>query len=301
MKIAVCIPTVGRSLFVLNMVMALWAGTRKPDEIIIVDQTEPERRNRFAFAQLRQYEAHGHCRIIEQRIKSATLSRNHAARETNADLLVYVDDDAFIPPDFLEHYATLFADQSVDGATGMILVDEADDGTIDTSHDYPSLHDGTTMLRGGNFALRREVMFRVGGLDENLVGAANYEDADLAWRLHDAGCKVVWSPKPWLYHLCYRSGGGRIANPKAQRNYAYNLFYYQIRHRRVTAGFVMGLLRQRVFNRGNLARPWTIPARVADLFHGYGTAKRTARRGPLLPLLGADRPADTETRIAVGS
>ena len=284
MKIAVCIPTVGRSLFVLNMVMALEAGSRKPDEIIIVDQTEPELRNHFAFEQLRQYEAHGVCRIVEQTLKSLPVARNRAACETTADLLVYVDDDAFIPPDFLGHYERLFRDASIDAATGMILVDEADDGTIDVTRDHPSQHDGATMLRGGNFAIRRSVMLRIGGLDENLIGAANYEDADLAWRLHAVGCKVVWSPKSWLYHLCFRSGGGRVRNPRAGEDYARNHFYFQMRHLQVDFRFVTHMLRQRVFSRQNLSRPWVLPARLVELIHGYRLAKHAVARGPQLPL-----------------
>ena len=44
----VIIPTVGRTFFALNMVMMLVAGTRQPDEIIIVDQTDADQRNAMA-------------------------------------------------------------------------------------------------------------------------------------------------------------------------------------------------------------------------------------------------------------
>ncbi len=39
MKTAVVIPTLGRTFFSYNLVMALVGGTRKPDEIIVVDRT----------------------------------------------------------------------------------------------------------------------------------------------------------------------------------------------------------------------------------------------------------------------
>jgi GT2 family glycosyltransferase len=134
-------------------------------------------------------------------VKSATIARNVAVLSSDADLFIFVDDDAFVPPDFFEASMEVFADEKVDAATGMILVSEANRGTIDTSRIQPSIHEGHTMLRGGNFAVRRRTMLEVGGLDENFVAAANHEDADLAFRLHQHGRKVVWAPRPWLLHL----------------------------------------------------------------------------------------------------
>ena len=230
MSIAVIIPTVGRTFFALNMVMMLIAGTRRPDEIIIVDQTNANQRNPFAFANLKLLEKQGHCRIIEHSVKSSTVARNVGVREANADLLIFVDDDAFVTTNFVEAYLEVFENKQVDAATGMILIGESDHGTIDTTQIHPSQHDGHTMLRGGNFAVRKTVIEMIGGLDENFVGAGNHEDADLAYRLHQADCNVVWTPKPWLFHLSYQSGGGRISNPLRHRNFAYNLCYFHLRH-----------------------------------------------------------------------
>jgi hypothetical protein len=39
MKTCVVIPTVCRTFFVFDMVMALRAGGRTPDEIVVIDQT----------------------------------------------------------------------------------------------------------------------------------------------------------------------------------------------------------------------------------------------------------------------
>lgn len=166
MKTAVVIPTLGRTFFSYNLVMALVGGTRKPDEIIVVNQTDPESRNPFALAGLRDLERQGHCQIIEHPVKSLTVARNVALRRSTADIVVFVDDDAFIPNDFVEAYEEIFRDESVDAATGMILVSEADLGTIDTSRVHVSDCDGQTMLRGGNFAVRRAAILAVGGMDE---------------------------------------------------------------------------------------------------------------------------------------
>lgn len=136
---AVIVPTVGRTFFVYNMMLSLLTGTCKPDEIIIVDQTDPEARNPFAFAELKKLEAEGVCRIIEHSVKSATVARNVGVKNSTADLLIFVDDDAFIPRYFVEAYVNLFVDPQVDAATGMILINESDHGTIDTTRTHPSM------------------------------------------------------------------------------------------------------------------------------------------------------------------
>lgn len=284
MKTCVVIPTVGRTFFAFNMVMTLRAGGRAPDEIIVVDQTIPEQRNPFAFAALKELERRGLCRVIEHCVQSLTIARNVAVLASDADLFIFVDDDAFIPPDFFEARMEVFADETVDGATGMLLVSEADKGTIDTSRIQPSVHDGHTMLRGGNFAGRRRTMLEVGGMDENFVGASNHEDADLAFRLHQHGCKVVWAPRPWLFHLAYRAGGGRIRNPLANLNFAYNLFYFHLRHAILTPRTLATLLRWRVFNRETLTQPWLLLPRLVDFVRGYRMAAVAIAAGPKLPL-----------------
>jgi hypothetical protein len=68
MKTCVVIPTVGRTFFALNMGMALSAGGRTPDEIIVIDQTTPEERNPIAFAALKGHERRGLChRVLREK------------------------------------------------------------------------------------------------------------------------------------------------------------------------------------------------------------------------------------------
>jgi glycosyltransferase involved in cell wall biosynthesis len=291
MKATVAIPTLGRTFFAYNMVLALHAGTRMPDEILVVDQTRPQDRNPFAWSGLRKLSESGLCRILELPQRGLTLARNAALQASDADLFIFVDDDGFIPEDFVESYLELFADPQVGAATGMILTAESDYGTIDTNCIHTSLHNGHTMLRGGNFAVRREIVFAVGGLDERFVGAGNYEDADLAWRLHNYGARVIWAPRPWLYHLNHRSGGGRAVSADSYRNFAYNLCYFYFRHHRtIDWAAWRRLLRWRVFNGESFCRPWMLPRSATAFLQGYWHARRAASDGPRLPLLNHAAP-----------
>lgn len=55
-----------RTFFVHDIVMSLLAGTRRPDEIVVVDQTDPKERDPFAFAELKKLETESVCRIVER-------------------------------------------------------------------------------------------------------------------------------------------------------------------------------------------------------------------------------------------
>lgn len=140
------------------------------------------------------------------------------------------------------------------------------------------------MLRGGNFAVRRSVILGIGGLDENFVGAANHEDADLAFRLHKCGYRVVWTPFPWLFHLNYHNGGGRISNPLQYENFAYNLFYFYLRYyQKISIPTLIRLLRWRVLNKEMLLYPYILPRRLKDFIKGYRRARTAVAVGPKLP------------------
>jgi GT2 family glycosyltransferase len=262
----------------------LACGRRRPNEIVVVDQTDPDDRNPIAFEELKEYERQGLCRIIEHPVKSLTVARNIGVLNSESDILIFLDDDAFIPPSFVANYIEIFADETVDAVTGMIVISESDQGTLDRNVVHPSIHDGKTMVRGGNFGLRRKALLQLGGFDEKFLGAANYEDADLAYRIHQAGLKVVWAPKPWLFHLAYGGGGGRIANPRANVQFAYNVCYFHMRHNIFSLRVAAQLIRWRVFNKDALLRPWSLPKRLWDLYRGYRMAASAVVSGPKLPL-----------------
>jgi GT2 family glycosyltransferase len=220
-------------------------------------------------------------------MKSATTARNVAVLTSDADLFIFVDDDAFVPPDLVEALMEVSADEKVDAATGMILVSEADRGTIDISRIQPSILDGHIMVRGGNFAVRRRTMLEVGGLDENFVGAANHEDADLAFRLHQHGCKIVWAPRPWLFHLAYHWGRRKNPQPAGKSELRLQFVLLPVIPRVLTPRKLGSLLKWRVFNRETLTQPSLLLPRLVDFISGYRMAAAAVATAPKLPLRSA--------------
>jgi len=77
-------------------------------------------------------------------------------------------------------------------------VDEVDTGQFDKAREIDF---GT----GACIFIPRNVIEKVGMLDENLF--AYFEDADLCIRIKKAGWKIIYSPKPFLWHKVSQTSG----------------------------------------------------------------------------------------------
>jgi GT2 family glycosyltransferase len=286
-SIAAIIPTLGRMFWVNQLVLSLLHGSRTPEEIIVVDQTPEVDRSPISYKEMEGYiERKGVKYIFSQEIGAAH-ARNVGARAARSDTLVFLDDDIFVPEYFLEEYAKLFQDSRWDAATGMILVHTKDDGTFKPLVQQESVPMRASMLRGGNFGIRRSVFMHYGGMDERFIRASNQEDWDLAWRLHKGHCSAVWSPGPWCYHAATGEGGGRSKFFEGDRDRAYNVAYFHLRHPEALGGkasLLRHMGRQFVLNKTNLLRPWRLPTAVWLAARAFWIAATAAKAGPLLPL-----------------
>jgi GT2 family glycosyltransferase len=257
-----------------------------PDEIVVVDQTPESERNAISYKEMERCIARGVKWIFSERA-GAACARNLGAEIATSEVLVFLDDDIFVPEYFIEEYEKLFQDDALDAATGMILVHSRDDGTLKPLVPQESLPTLPTMLRGGNFAIRRWVFLRLGGMDERFLRASNQEDWDLAWRAYDGGFKAVWSPGPWCYHALASEGGGRSRVFRSQADRAYNIAYFHLRHPEALGGKVglaRHMVRQFILNRTNLLRPWRLPHAGWYTAKACHMASSAVKAGPILPL-----------------
>ena len=286
---AVIIPTLGRMFWVNQLVSSLLHGTKKPDEIIVVDQTPEADRSPISYKEMEGFIEGKAVKYIFSEVAGAAHARNVGAGAACSEILVFLDDDIFVPEYFLEEYEKHFKDEGLDAATGMILVHSRDDGTFKPLVQQESLPTLPTMLRGNNFAIRRSVFLRLGGMDERFVRASNHEDWDLAWRLYEGGYQAVWSPGPWCYHAAIGEGGGRWKAFQGTADRAYNIAYFHLRHPAALGGkasLTKHMARQFILNRANLSRPWRLQRAAWVTAIAWREAARAAKAGPLLPLRG---------------
>ena len=122
-------------------------------------------------------------------------ARNEGIRAALAPLVAFTDADCVPRADWLTSLAEVFAeDPGLAGVAGGIRLRR--DTLLGVAEDA----DARACYRGfitSNVAYRRDVLLEVGGFDEDLDCA---EDYDLAWRVLDAGHRVVHDPRPVVTH-----------------------------------------------------------------------------------------------------
>ena len=195
--ITVGLATLDRYPYVATLLDDLAAQTHLPDEVVIVDQTAPHKRQPIPTTRW----SHAFpVRVVHQETRGTTKARNQLLRECRSDIVLQADDDSRIDPDYVENHVRHFVDERVDAVTGPVY--EWDAG----SHEwYVKWHNhlmtggwngpafpSALCLVGTNFSIRLKSALAIGGWDENIL--THGEDEDFSDRLHSADAGIVFDP-----------------------------------------------------------------------------------------------------------
>jgi GT2 family glycosyltransferase len=177
-------------------------------------------------------EVEKNCRMIPTKVflqsrlrPGAQAARNKAAQETEADILLFIDDDVDPDPGLVEAHLENYRDPSIHAVAGFYL----EPGETETSlakdgiwwrpltkvERYPASYTqrvDSALWPSCNGSIRREVFLKLGGFDENYRYTL-LDDTDLAVRMQRAGYRCVHDPKARLFHRKAPTGGNRPAKP----------------------------------------------------------------------------------------
>lgn len=209
----------------LRSVIRLLEG-RQDSELIVVDQT------------CRHTEATENClnelaksfRWERVDFASLTRARNHGVRLARGEIILFLDDDVEPSPRLIDEHLACYNKPEIWGVGGCALLPgkrklSRGDLTSSELREIESNHSNrfdlnwsriTSWASGCNMSFRREKLFEVGGFDEAYYGVAIGEEAELCWRLCQAGGVIVYAPDAELLHLVNPSGGCRDAHKGAE-------------------------------------------------------------------------------------
>ncbi|MGV3518650.1 glycosyltransferase [Luteitalea sp.] len=207
------------------------AQTRAPDEIIVVDNASTDRTGDVArgFAGVH---------VIEEPRKGLTRARDAGHRASTGDILACLDADCRAPAGWLAGIERQLADPRVVAVTGPFrfydwtrtgcLVLRAYDAVIAPAvhHLVRDVLDWGAVLYGGNFAVRRDALERIGGFDTSIE--FHGEDANLGRRLHRIG-RVVLSRRCVMFTSARRyTAMGTLAVLRLYaRNFCHEVLWHQ--------------------------------------------------------------------------
>jgi GT2 family glycosyltransferase len=205
--VSVVIATHNRPALVERLLKQLAEQTAAPHEfevVVVDDGSSPPVAPVLAALRL-PYE----CRVFSQPRAGAAAARHRGILDARAPLLVIVDDDMQVPPEFLAtHRAEHDAAPAIvmghirpdSGLSRMPLFERFHATMLDRF--VGDLRSGRVVLRGthvytGNVSFSRAVYLAVGGFDLSLDRS---EDIELGLRLEQAGLKPVFSEAAYSVH-----------------------------------------------------------------------------------------------------
>ncbi|HWE25799.1 MAG TPA: glycosyltransferase [Myxococcales bacterium] len=221
MKLSVLIPTWNRPATVRRLLAQLDAQTLPPSdfEVIVVDDGSTPEAAR-ALADLRLNIS---LRVLRQKNTGAAAARHAGALAARGDLLVMLDDDMQVGPDFLEHHLAAHAGGGCLVVLGRIRAgsDQRETPLFERWHAHlldrkaEGILSGELSLRGslvftGNVSMRREDYLAVGGFDVTL---GQSEDIELGMRFEKRGVTFRFCEAAWSVH----NGGQRSVEQWRER------------------------------------------------------------------------------------
>jgi GT2 family glycosyltransferase len=208
--ITVAVATMDRPGRLERCVRALVDGSMLPAELIIVDQSATSETD--GLVSRAGWDRILPVRYLRQPRLGLSASRNAAVAMATQRIVAFTDDDCVPDRRWVESLADAFAGATApDAVTGRVLplgpeqpglyavsVRASTARKLFARHAIP-----WAVGTGGNAAVAREWIERVGGFDERLGAGTpglSAEDLDLFYRLLRAGARVQYEPAAVIYH-----------------------------------------------------------------------------------------------------
>lgn len=179
--------------------------TSRPFEVIIVNNGSTDGTRDV----VELYTHRLNLRIVTVHSPGRGNARFFGFKEAKGDLLLSLDADIVAPPDWIESYAHLFEQPDINAVTGPYCIRDSA-WHINTIYNLwipicayvSALFIGTFALRGGNFAIRRNVYMKAGQFDPNVDV---HDDLELSLRVRKHH-KILY-----MQRICVETSGRRLS------------------------------------------------------------------------------------------
>jgi len=292
LKIAAIVPSYGRDGSLLKTLAQISRLEPPPNELWVMLQGErPSPRIQEMCSSLPAT-----VRLQTTVFPSAQAVRNLAAQRTQADILLFLDDDVDPESDLIRAHLENFRDPSVHAVAGFYL----EPGEHETREHRKTFwwrpltslekcpasfaeRVNSPLWPSCNGSIRREVFLKLGGFDENYRYTL-LDDTDLAVRMQKAGYRCVHDPKARLFHRKEPTGGNRPIKPGdkviASREKWYTWFYFfWMNYGVLGLGEILSRMRTNVFRRPYFQRPDLLLLALREMTVGLGQAVRSVVQG----------------------
>lgn len=206
-SVSVLIPTLSRYSYLTELIPQLEAQTVKPKEIIVVDQTPTNQRQKITSTDPKT-----DIKVIYLDQPGQCSARNLGLNSSSGDYILFLDDDTDIPVNLIELHL-----ENLERFRTNISCGTVDDLTArEVLRDF-SFFKISPIFSTCNALLQTQVLDKTGLFDQALDRKSN-EDGELFIRMYLQGELMVLSPNTKIIHYHAPSGGLRA---HAQRKITY--------------------------------------------------------------------------------
>lgn len=201
MKASIVIPTRNRRKILERTLQYLFLQDYPQDqyEIIVIDDGSTDGTHEMVKGQ------ESPCRLVclrhEER-KGQAVARNWGIREARGEVVIFIDDDIFCPPQFIREHVKYHEREEnliVDGPA--INIGEGDFSFADRDKRLLAFFDffGSVFVTA-NTSCRREHLLKAGGFDEEFGTGFGWYDLELGFRLMAMGLKRKKNRRAFAFH-----------------------------------------------------------------------------------------------------
>jgi GT2 family glycosyltransferase len=241
-SISVIIPTYGREETLRETLADVVQQDYPHFDVIVVDQKpqhQPETQ-----AHLEQLVAAKKIRLFQVDWASLPGARNYAVRRSQADIVLFLDDDVQLSPGFLMAHTRAYSRADVGAVAGRVFdrmkladhqaglaIEDLPPEAMDPGIAWYHLNLVHTVkpqqvltARGCNMSFRREI-FTTHGIwfDERFRGSAVREESDFCLHIRRTGLIIWYAPEAHLVHLGEETGG---CHDVSTRSVQYQITFY---------------------------------------------------------------------------
>lgn len=193
--------------------------TVSPDRIVVVDAS-PDERTRTVVGEFGGIEY----RRNDAGIGATATSRAIGAVGADEDIIVFIDDDAYAEPEWLEELLAPYSDAGVGAVGGRALNGRPGEESEGLDRIGRLLPDGELTgnfgadpgriieidhMLGASMSVRADALRAIGGIRDHYPGTCLREETDLALRVKKAGYRIVFTPRSVALHVAGEYARGR--------------------------------------------------------------------------------------------
>jgi len=195
-KVSVVIPTLNRYPYLKDVLHDLEAQDHQNMEVIVVDQSEPFRKEFYEGWKL-------DLRVVNQVEKALWKARNSAIEMATSDIILLYDDDSRVESDWVSEHLKCLDFFKADFSAGVSL--SVVGAKVPANYAFFRWAD---QFDTGNVMIKKAV-FRKVGLFDRQFEKQRMGDGEFGLRAYLSGCIGISNPKGKRIHLKVESGGLR--------------------------------------------------------------------------------------------